>query len=198
MPKPKCKSCRKPFERVYSTTQQTCSMACAIKQVDKDKAKVVKESKKVARKALRERKQALKSKSDWTKEAQTAANAYTRKIDSGNACISCGLFEHELKINSPIAMVCGHYLSVGAYPELRFHDFNRNLQCTRCNGGAGKYGNFNNKEKTVTQNYRINLIKKIGLKNVEWLEGHHEIQHLSIEDIVEIKQYYKEQLKLIS
>ena len=94
-------------------------------------------------------------------------------------------------------MVCGHYLSVGSHPELRYHDFNRNLQCTRCNGGAGKYGQFNNKAKTVTQEYRENLIKKIGLENVEWLEGPHEAQNLQIDDIKEIKEYYREQLKII-
>ena len=95
-------------------------------------------------------------------------------------------------------MVCGHYLSVGAYPELRFSTFNANLQCTRCNGGAGKYGKFNSKELTVTQHYRENLIKKIGIENVEWLEGPHETQNRTIEDIKEIKAYYKDKLKEIT
>jgi len=45
--------------------------------------------------------------------------------------------------------------------------------------------------------YRPNLIKKIGLQNVEWLEGPHEIQKLTISDAKEIKAYYKEQLKIL-
>jgi len=32
---------------------------------------------------------------------------------------------------------------------------------------------------------------------VEWLEGPHEPQKLSVDDIKEIKEYYKEQLKLL-
>jgi hypothetical protein len=152
---------------------------------------------KLERKELRKRKEAMKKKSDWIKEAQVAFNTYIRTRDEGNVCISCGKSKQELKINNPIAMVCGHFLSVGAHPELRFNPLNAHLQCTRCNGGAGKYGQFNSKAKTVTQDYRENLIVKIGISNVEWLEGKQEIQHLSIDDIKEIKAYYKEQTKLI-
>jgi len=92
-------------------------------------------------------------------------------------------------------MICGHYLSVGAHPELRFEPNNAHLQCTRCNGGAGKYGNFNNKGETVAKNYRINLIKKIGQAKVDWLEGPHEAKNYTIDDIKEIKSLYKQKLK---
>jgi hypothetical protein len=199
--KPKrCRQCKEEFIP-WNSTQVCCDYQCAIDYVKEKQEKNLKrdidKAKQAERREIKRRKEKLKSKSDWTKEAQAAANAYTREVDKGEACISCGLFEHELNIKSNVVMVCGHYLSVGAHPELRFHDFNRNLQCTRCNGGAGKYGNFNNKEKTVTQNYRVNLIKKIGLENVEWLEGPQQAQNLTIDDIKDIKQYYREQLKIL-
>ena len=201
MIKPKiCKICSESFIPMFSTTQKTCKkMRCIIELVNLNKEKKlqrdIKAFKKSERKDLRERKEALKSRSDWLKEAQVAFNAYIRERDKGNLCISCGKSEAELKIKNPIAMVCGHFLSVGGHPELRFQEYNANLQCTRCNGGAGKYGQFNSKGLTVTQDYKINLIDKIGLSNVEWLEGKHEAQNWQVEDIKEIKAYYREQLK---
>ena len=196
-----CDTCKKDFQQT-KTTQTTCSWQCALQKVyaDKDKKATLlsKKNERAARTDLRARKQAIKTKSQWLKDTQdNSFNPYIRKRDYGEVCISCGLSEAELQINSPIKMVCGHYLSIGAHSELRFHKFNANLQCTRCNGGAGKYGKFNHKEKTVTQNYRVNLIKKIGLDNVLFLEGPQQAQNLIIDDIIEIKQYFKDQAKLL-
>ena len=146
--------------------------------------------KKIERKAHKEAKEKLKSRGDHTKDAQTQFNRHVRARDYGARCISCGKSEAELKIQSNIVMVCGHFLSVGAHPELRFEPLNAHLQCTRCNGGAGKYGNFNNKQLTVTQDYRINLIEKIGLEQVEWLEGPHDPKKYTIEEIKAIKAKY--------
>jgi len=187
--KKKCRICKETYT-AWNSLQKVCSPKCAIVHTNNEKLRARK-------KDIRQRKQALKTKSDWLKECQTVFNAYIRERDKDNVCISCQKSEQELKINNPIAMVCGHYLSVASHPELRYSTFNANLQCTRCNGGAGKYGQFNSKAKTVTQDYRENLIKKIGLENVEWLEGPHQAQHWTIEDIKEIKQWYKDQLKYL-
>jgi isocitrate dehydrogenase kinase/phosphatase len=43
--------------------------------------------------------------------------------------------------------------------------------------------------------YRINLVKKIGVEQVEWLEGKHEAKHYSVDDLKEIKEIYKRKLK---
>lgn len=186
-----CKSCQTKFEPKYNTIQPTCSIQCAIDYANEKKLKE-------RRKDTRKRKQALKTLPDWKKDAQNNAfNPYIRYRDRGQVCISCGKSEQELNIKNPISMVCGHYLSVGAYPELRFHPFNAHLQCTRCNGGAGKYGQFNSKALTVTQEYRERLIKKIGQSNVDWLESPHQAQNLTIDDAKEIKAYYKNQLKYL-
>lgn len=186
----KCKACKEEYQK-WTTTQKACSPKCAIELVQAARANE-------RRKDTRKRREALKTLSDCKKDAQNNSfNPYIRYRDRGEVCISCGKSEQELKINNPISMVCGHYLSVGSHPELRFHPFNAHLQCTRCNGGAGKYGQFNSKAKTVTQEYRERLIKKIGQNNVDWLEGPHQAQNWTIEDAKEIKAYYKEQLKLL-
>ena len=190
-----CVICEALFTPQYNTAQRTCNnFQCAIEhgqQKQRDKAR------KKFKKTTRIMKAKIKKRSEWIKEDQAAFNAYVRKRDEGHVCISCGKSKAELKIDNPISMVCGHYLSVGSHPELRFHPFNGNLQCTRCNGGAGKYGQFNSKALTVTQEYRVNLIDKIGLENVEWLEGPHITQNRTLDDLKDMKQYYKEQLKLL-
>ena len=189
MKKKTCRICKDKFTP-FQTTAIVCSPNCAIVHINNQKL--------LARKKdTRERKEKLKTKAEHLKDAQTAFNAYIRERDKGNLCISCQKSEHELKIDNPISMVCGHYLSVGSHPELRFSVFNASLQCTRCNGGAGKYGQFNSKAKTVTQDYRENLINKIGQKNIDWLEGPQQSQHWTVDDIKEIKQYYREQLKYL-
>jgi hypothetical protein len=45
--------------------------------------------------------------------------------------------------------------------------------------------------------YEKNLTKKIGQDNVDWLNGPHEPQKLTVEDIKEITVYYREQLKIL-
>jgi hypothetical protein len=87
---------------------------------------------------------------------------------------------------------CGHYKTVGGFPELRFEELNASKQCKKCNGGAG---NFSKKDTSVTREYRINLIKKIGLDKVEWLEGKHEPKKYTCEELKAIEKYYKQKLK---
>ena len=179
----KCRACKEVFTP-YSSLSVTCSIACAIAhtemKAEKKLKRDIKLAKQVVRFDLKRRKDKLKSKSDWMREAQTACNAYIRARD-GNKCISCGT-------EKPVQFCGGHFKSRGSSPEIRFHPFNINSQCNSyCNNHLS--GNI--------ENYRPALIDKIGLSNVEWLEGPHKPQKLSIDDIKEIKQYYKEQLKLI-
>ena len=171
----KCRECKTVFQP-RNSLQSVCSPGCAIQRVQRtneQKARVsINKERKSQRKAHRARKQALKSKSDWLREAQTAFNAYIRERDKNENCISCE--------NPPRKRNAGHYLSVGAHPELRFHPFNNNLQCEHCN--TYKSGN--------QALYRQALVRKVGADNVEWLEGPHQAQNLTIDDIKEIKEYY--------
>jgi len=114
------------------------------------------------------------------KEAQKAFNANVRFRDSSLPCISCNR-HHTGQYHA------GHYKSIGSSPELRFEELNCHKQCAPCNNHLS--GNI--------ENYRINLIKKIGLDKVEWLEGPHEPKKYTCADLKEIEQYYKTKLKML-
>ncbi len=185
--KPKCKKCKDPF-MPYSTFEKLC-IPCAIKVGRSNREKK-------ERKETRARKTALKTKSDWIKDAQKSFNAYIRERDKNEPCISCGRTKEEVdptegwKVGG--SWDCGHFLTVGAFPELRFEPLNAHKQCKSCNGGSGKYAS---KNKTVGTYYRERLVQKIGLAKVEWLEGPHEPAKYSIDDIKEITKEYKLKLK---
>ena len=102
-------------------------------------------------------------------------NRFIRIRDRALPCISCGT-------TAAVKYDAGHYLSVGAHPELRFNELNCHKQCSsNCN--VHKSGNL--------IRYRIGLIQKIGIEKVEWLEGHHEHNQLQIHDLKELKELYK-------
>ncbi len=42
----------------------------------------------------------------------------------------------------------------------------------------------------------MQLAKKIGEENVEWLEGPHELQRLTIEDVKDLIEHFKELQRL--
>jgi len=72
----------------------------------------------------------------------------------------------------------GHFRSVGAAPEIRFEPLNCHKQCKSCNGttirnGSRIYVTTFERQETVHKRYRANLIERIGLEQVEWLEGPH-------------------------
>lgn len=117
-------------------------------------------------------------KSLRTRCAQTAFNAYIRERDNKKPCVSCGR-HHQGQYHA------GHYRSVGAHPELRFEELNCHRQCSVCN---------NHKSGNIAE-YRIELIKRIGLEKVEWLEGPHKPKKLTCADLKEIELYYKAKLK---
>ena len=121
---------------------------------------------------------ALKSRGDWLREAQAVFNKYIRLRDAELPCVSCGRF-HEGQWHA------GHYLSVGAHPELRFNELQVWKQCMPCN--AHLSGN--------QVNYRIELINRIGLDKVEWLEGKHEPLKLTIDEIKVLIAEYKLKIK---
>jgi hypothetical protein len=147
---------------------------CAIKYSKEEQAKAYDRE-------TRKMKAKIKTKSQWTKEAQAAFNKYIRLRDAGQPCISCQR-HHQGQMHA------GHYRSIGSAPELRFEEKNNNLQCAPCNNHLS--GNL--------IEYRKGLIAKIGIDEVEWLEGKHESKKYTIEQLKEIKaQYSKKVLEII-
>jgi hypothetical protein len=164
--KKKCKVCLKEFQPERQM-QPCCSIKCAINKVQIDKAAKFNKETKL-------KKEAIKSKAQWLREAQKEFNAYIRLRDCDKPCVSC-LRHHDGQYHA------GHYRSVGACPELRFNELNVWKQCAPCNNHLS--GNIGE--------YRINLVKLIGVDKVECLEGKHIPLKLSIDEIKAIKAKYK-------
>ena len=170
-PKPKsCKVCGTKFTP-RATTQIVCSWQCSIAFTNKEKEKR-------DRQEYRQKKQELKSRRDWLNEAQTAFNAYIRLRDDKLPCISCGR-HHQGQYHA------GHYRSVAAASQLRYNEDNVHKQCQPCN--THKSGN--------AIEYRINLVKRIGLEKVEKLENNNNVVNWTIEQAKEIKDLYNRKSK---
>lgn len=182
----KCKApgCGKHFKPMLST-QKVCSPACALAMAKDPKLQKVaaKAITKQARQDLQERREKLKTKGDHLREAQQAFNAYIRERDrlAGYACISSG---RPLDWNGN-AVDAGHYRSTGAAPHLRFDESNCHAQSKHDN----RYLSGN------VADYRIGLIKRIGLEAVEALETDQSVRRYTIEDLQAIKALYRQKLK---
>ena len=186
-PKPKCcKQCGKEFVPLRSTAI-TCSYPCAKAWVDarnaKLKAQKAKQEAKVERQLTKERKEKLKTRNDYIKEAQVAFNAYVRERDKDQTCICCGKPLRESQLGG--GFDCGHYRSTGSAPHLRFNEDNAHGQTKFCN--RYRAGN--------AVDYRLGLIKRIGLERVEALEADNEPRKWDIDELKAIRDYYRKKLK---
>jgi len=154
--------------------QAVCSQACAIVDAPRHETKARKALAEIGRKELRAAKVKIKTRAQHMKEAQAAFNAWVRERDIGLPCVSCGR-HHNGQWHA------GHYRTVGGNPELRFEPLNVWRQCAPCN---------NHKSGDIV-NYRLELVKRIGADKVDWLEGPHEPQRYTIEQLRAIKAKYR-------
>lgn len=175
----KCKACGHYFIKTFSSTQVACSLKCAIvigKKKSEEKRKKIEKAERLER---RERLKKLKTRSAWLKDLQGVFNKFIRLRDKDLPCISCGRF-HQGQYHA------GHYRTVGACPELRFDELNVHKQCSVCN---------NHKSGNITE-YRINLVRKIGVEEVERLERHdHPPLKLTEDEIKDLIKVYKAKVK---
>ena len=170
----KCKRCKsdfEPFRRNGIILSRFCTACLIQKKKEKDKKEW-----KVEKKRIKEK---LKTHSDWTQDLQKVFNTYIRLRDKAKPCISCGC--------SLVGKYdAGHYFSVGAYPNIRFHEDNVHGQCVACN--QHKHGN--------TTEYSLLLPMRIGIERYEkLLEIRNEPLRLSIEEIKDKIKYYKLKIK---
>lgn len=175
--KSRCKICRQPATRRRGLASLCDAIECEAELGLKLLAKGKVEKRKEEAKRDRARKDALKSRSDWLREVQVEFNRMIRFRDllAGYHCISCDTSNHKVKLNA------GHFLSVGAHPELRFEESNVHLQCEKCNSYLS--GNISA--------YRPRLIERIGQDKVDWLEGPHEPKKWSIDELKTMKATYR-------
>jgi hypothetical protein len=191
----KCPICKAPATQKFGL-KLFCGFEHAAEwakaQADKSKAKKQKE----LNAETRRRKLAIKKRSEWIADLQKVVNQFVRLRDSGLPCVSCGRSEYEVEQDAigktGGAWDAGHYLSRGSHPELRFFLDNIARQCKSCNGGSGNYARKNHE---VQKHFRIELIKRIGIDKVEWLESKHEPLKLTIDEIKVLIAEYKSKIK---
>ena len=176
-----CRVCKQSYPP-FSSLSKTCSILCAIKLTKIERERKEARDTKVVINARREVdrkvKASLKTKSQWVREAQAKFNQFIRLRDKDLPCISC-------QRHHPGQNHAGHYLSIGANRELRFHEDNCHLQCSVCNN------HFSGNQIR----YRQNLIEKIGEEKVLWLEGPHQLPKLTVEQIKAVKAKYAAMVK---
>ena len=171
MKQKKCRVCKSEFTPVYATTQTVCSVKCAVVITE------VKKSKEWAKKKAQLKKD-LMTVQDYIKIAQQVFNQYIRHRDKNELCISCQ--------RKPLKKNAGHYMNANNHWAVRFDERNVNLQCESCNTYLS--GNL--------INYRQNLIKKIGIEELESLEAKSkETRKFNIEELKEIISTYKKKIK---
>jgi hypothetical protein len=176
----RCRVCREPF-MPRLTTQPCCyKYECQVTYATAHALKSHEKRVKADRKETREKKQALKTRSQWMKETQIEFNRFIRLRDAGKPCICCG---HPLGEVGKVGggYDCGHYRSVGSAPHLRFDERNAHAQRKQCN----RYGSGR------AVDYRIGLINRIGIVEVEALEADQTAKHYTIDDLKAIKAKYK-------
>jgi hypothetical protein len=166
----KCKQCKKNFDQ-WNSLQKACSPECALKltRVEAERRK---------RKDLKLRREVLKTANYHKKELESIFNKWVRLTDADQPCISCQR-HHSGQYHA------GHYRSKGSTPELRFEPDNVHKQCAPCNNHLS--GNL--------ISYRVNLVKKIGVERVAWIEGKHDPKKYTIEQIKQLKIEYKLKIK---
>lgn len=187
LPRRKCKVCNDWFHPVYSNIVWCCPEHGAIYalelrarervKAEAKKNKIRLEKEKDDRRRLRERRVALKTKSQWRKEAQDAFNRYVRLRDAGKPCISCDRIPTQ-KFGG--TMDCGHYRTRGAASHLAFNLHNTAAQCVYCNrdrAGAQK-------------SFEQGLIKRIGPEAVEALNDDNSPRSFDIPYLQRIKSIF--------
>lgn len=146
---------------------------------EENKANRIKAQENEEKKKNKAEKEANMTKPDWIKLLQITFNTFIRLRDKDEPCISCGT-------RKPVKYDAGHYWPT-TYSFLRFNEDNVHKQCSN-NCNMKKHGN--------QAEYRIRLIKRIGLNRVEKLDSdRHKRLDLTIPEIKELIGVYKEKIK---
>ncbi|MDI2589849.1 recombination protein NinG [Pseudomonas sp. 681] len=172
----RCPSCRVMFTAARDSQVVCGEIECAIAhgQSEKGRESTRKALADFERREIEVRKEKLKSRAEHLKDTQVAFNAWVRARDAELPCISCGR-HHQGKYDA------GHYRTVGSNPTLRFEPLNCHRQCSPCNTRLS--GNI--------VNYRIELVKRIGAEQVDWLEGPHEPKKYTVEELKAMTADYR-------
>lgn len=179
-----CRSCKISFapERFAQTC---CSIPCAIAHSRKLGVNKSAEKAKLARKERIDGLAKLKTRREYVADCQKAFNAMIRARDISQLCICC---DKPLTIEAVGGGYdCGHYRSVGSAPHLRFDERNAHGQTKQCNRwGSGR-----------AVDYRLGLIKRIGLEAVEALECDQTTRKYTVVELKELITEFRLKTKII-
>jgi len=170
----KCKQCGE-FFITDRPLVSVCGFQCAIERSHEL-------NKKKREKELKDKVKVMKTETmtrgEWIKLLQITFNSYIRQRDKELGCVSCGRFDVE-------EFHAGHYIA-STYQYHRFNPDNVHKQCSKCN--THLRGNL--------IPYRIELIKRIGLEGVEYIENtRHMMLEITIPEIKEQIYKYKQLTK---
>ena len=167
-----CRLCKTRFEPVRPL-QAVCSVECSRQWANTDAARRREKAARAA--ARREARGRLETPSQAARKAQAVFNRWVRLMDRGMPCVSCGHPDDGTRQRH-----ASHYRPAGPNPALRFEPSNTHSACSICN---------NHKSGNLTS-YRLELIRRIGIERVEWLEGPHDLPHRTVADFREIQRHY--------
>lgn len=184
MTKQLTRTCRAPNCRTKfnpkGTTQVCCHYVCVLEYMKWLQERKLKNEGVILRRKNKLLEEKIRSHSGWLQILQKLFNRWVVLRDKTLPCISCGT-------TKDVMYSCGHFYTVGSYPNLRFDPDNTHKQCLNfCN--KNQHGNL--------AEYRPNLIRKIGQKKFDELEGRrHTLLKLSIPEIKELITEYKAKIK---
>jgi Bacteriophage Lambda NinG protein len=181
MSTPICAHCSKPFTRRYSTLQAVCSPRCATRKVVADK----KDAARAERSLEKIRREAIKTLPELKAEAKKSMHLWVRLRDKDRGCISCGEPLQGPAVGG--AYDAGHYRSVGSAKHLEFDPRNIHAQCKHDNKYLGG----------DPVRYRIGLIARIGLAEVEALERDETPRKLTRDQVREIRDHYRAEATML-
>lgn len=171
----KCKICKELFTPI-TPLQMVDGPDCAYKYVVKQREKKEKEEGKDMRRVNKLLEEKIRSHSGWLQILQKLFNRWIVLRDKSLPCISCGT-------TNDVMYSCGHYYTVGSYPNLRFDTDNCHKQCLN-------YCNKNLSGNIVE--YTPNLIRKIGQEQFNALEDRrHTLLKITIPEIIDEIARYK-------
>ena len=172
-----CKQCKSRFVPARPL-QVVCGPMCGIERAKKARLTTEKKQDRVKR-------ESLKTIPQLIAEAQKEFNAYIRLRDqlAGHPCISSG---RPLDWSGN-GVDAGHYRSTGAASHLRFDEDNCHAQSKHDN----QYLSGN------AVDYRLNLIKRIGLARVERLEASNEPIKWGRDTLRQIKTIYRAKFRAL-
>lgn len=191
--KRKCTGCKQRFYQDLDTWRESpvgpfhnsdCQIEYARAQVAKKHKAEAKQKKAAHRKKLIE----VKGLGHWIKETQKVVNQYVRLRDKGKPCISCGIYESEMKSTALTGGVfdAGHFRTTGAFPELRFDLRNINGQCRSCNSFNG--GRVREQEEGI--------VNRHGQDRLDWLLSYHKPKHYTIEHLARMRAVLRKRMRM--